>query len=186
MITKIIISLIFYFFSFKVFAAEENGGMPQLNPETFSSQLFWLGIFFILMFVIIHYFFLPKIEKVRSLRKKTIDEYTFEAKDIKDSITKIVEKIDTELKVAKDEYNSHIKKVYEDNRKVYENTLRDLNEKIEKKKLIHLKSLSKNETSIRNNFPKICVDLSNRLYENIMKEKISSNINEFKKFDRDG
>ena len=185
MIAKIITSSIFYFFSLKVFAAEENGGMPQLNPETFSSQLFWLGIFFILIFIIIHYFFLPKLEKVRSLRKKTIDEYTFEAKEIKDSITKIVEKIDTELKVAKDEYNSHIKKVYEDNRKVYENTLKDLNEKIEKKKLIHLESLSKNETSIRNNFPEICVDLSNRLYENIMKEKISSNINEFKKFDKD-
>lgn len=186
MIAKIIISLIFYFFSFKVFAAEENGGMPQLNPETFSSQIFWLGIFFILMFIIIHYFFLPKLEKVRSLRKKTIDEYSFEAKEINDSITKIVEKIDIELKVAKDEYNSHIKKVYEDNRKVYENTLRDLNEKIEKKKLIYLESLSKNEKAIRNSFPEICVDLSNRLYENIMKEKISSNISEFKKFDKDG
>ena len=185
MIAKIIISLIFYFFSFKVFAAEENGGMPQLNPETFSSQLFWLGIFFILMFIIIHYLFLPKLEEVRSLRKKTIDEYTFEAREIKDSITKIVEKIDTELNVAKEEYDSRIKKVYEDNRKVYENTLRDLNEKIEKKKLIYIKSLSKNEMSIRDNFPEICVDLSNRLYENIMKEKISSNINEFKKFDKD-
>ena len=87
MIAKIIISSIFCFFSFKVFAAEGNGGMPQLNPETFSSQLFWLGIFFILMFIIIHYFFLPKLEKVRSLRKKTIDEYTFEAKEITDSIT---------------------------------------------------------------------------------------------------
>ena len=186
MIAKIIISLIFYFFSFKVFAAEENGGMPQLNPETFSSQLFWLGIFFILMFIIIHYLFLPKLEKVRSLRKETIDKYTFEAREIKDSITQIVEKIDTELNVAKEEYDSHIKKVYEDNRKVYENTLRDLNEKIEKKKLTHIKSLSKNELSIRNNLPEICVDLSNRLYENIMKEKISSNINEFKKFDKDG
>ena len=93
--------------------------------------------------------------------------------------------MDTELKIAKDEYNSHIKKVYEDNRKVYENTLKDLNEKIEKKKLNHLKSLSKNEASIRNNFPEICVELSNRLYENIMNEKISSNINEFKKFDKD-
>ena len=185
MIAKIITSSIFFFFSFKVFAAEEDGGMPQLNPETFSSQLFWLVIFFILIFIVNHYFFLPKIEKVRSLRKKTIVEYTFEAKEIKDSITKIVEKIDTELKVAKEEYNSHIKKVYEDNRKIYENTLKELNEKIDKKKLDHLNSLSKNETSIRDNFPEICVDLSNRLYENIMKEKISSNINEFKKFDKD-
>ncbi len=186
MIAKIIISLTLYLFSIKVFASESNGGMPQLNPETFSSQLFWLGVFFIFMFIIIHYFFLPKLEKVRSLRKKTIDEYTFEAKEIKDSITKIVDKIDTELKEAKEEYNTDIKKVYEDNRKVYENTLKDLNEKIEKKKLIHLKSLSKNETSIRNNLPEICVDLSNRLYETIMNEKSSSNINEFKKFDKEG
>ena len=186
MIAKILISLIFYFFSFNVFAAGENGGMPQLNPESFSSQLFWLGTFFVLMFIINHYLFLPKLEKVRALRKKTIDEYTFEAKQIKDSVSNIVEKMDTELKIAKDEYNSHIKKVYEDNRKIYENTLRDLNEKIEKKKLNHLKSLSNNETSIRNNFPDICVDLSNKLYENIMKEKISSDINEFKKFDKGG
>ena len=185
MIAKIIISLIFNFLSHNVFAAEENGGMPQLNPESFSSQLFWLGIFFVLMFIINHYFFLPKLEKVRSLRQKTIDEYTFEANEIRDSITNIVEKIDSELKVAKNEYNSHIKKVYEDNRKIYESTIRDLNEKIEKKKLNYLKSLTKNEASIRNNIPEICVDLSNRLYENIMKEKISSNINEFNKFDKD-
>lgn len=185
MVAKIIISLIFCFFSFKVFAAEESGGMPQLNPETFSSQLFWLGIFFVLMFIINHYFFLPRLEKVRSLRKKTIDEYTFEAREINDSIAKVVEKIETELKVAKEEYNSHIKKVYEDNRKIYENTLKDLNEKIERKKLNHIKSLSKNEILIKNNFPKICVDLSNKLYENIMKEKSLSNIEEFKKFDKD-
>lgn len=185
MVTKIIISFIFYFFSFKVFAAEESGGMPQLNPETFSSQLFWLGIFFVLMFIVNHYLFLPKIEKIRLLRKKTIDEYTSEAKEINDSIAKVIEKIETELKVAKDEYNSQIKKVYEDNRKIYENTLRDLNEKIETKKINHLKSLSKNEVSIRKNIPEICVDLSNKLYENIMNEKSSSNIEEFKKFDKD-
>ena len=104
---------------------------------------------------------------------------------IEDSIAKVIEKIETELRVAKDEYNTQIKKVYEDNRKIYENTLRDLNEKIETKKTNHLKSLSKNEVSIRNNFPEICVDLSNKLYENIMNEKSSSNIEEFKKFDKD-
>ena len=185
MISKIIISFVFYFFSSKVFAAEEKGGMPQLNPETFSSQLFWLIIFFVLIFIINHYFFLPKLEKIRLLRKKTIDEHVSDAENINNSIQKIIEKMDSELKIAKDHYNTHIKKIYEENRRIYEKTLKNLNEEIEEKKNIYLRSLSKNEESIRKKFPSICVNLSDTLYKNIMNDKDLSSIEEFKKFDEE-
>ena len=75
------------------------------------------------MFIIIHYFFYQNL-KGEVTEKKTIDEYTFEAKEIKDSITKIVEKIDTELKVAKDEYTNISRKFM----KIIENFTKILSE----------------------------------------------------------
>ena len=45
------------------YSAEGKGGMPQLNPESFSSQLFWLLIFFTFLFFIVNSIFIPKIKK---------------------------------------------------------------------------------------------------------------------------
>ena len=39
----------------------ESGGMPQLNPEFWISQIFWLIISFGILFVILSKFILPKI-----------------------------------------------------------------------------------------------------------------------------
>ena len=53
------------------FGAES--GMPQLNPESFSSQLFWLFVFFTILFISINNYFVPKIMKVRNKREETIN-----------------------------------------------------------------------------------------------------------------
>ena len=47
MIKKIFFQSIFFNFFFlkEVFAAE-SGGMPQLNPEFWISQIFWLNTYF--------------------------------------------------------------------------------------------------------------------------------------------
>ena len=47
MVKKIFFQLIFFnlFFLKEVFAAE-SGGMPQLNPEFWISQIFWLTLSF--------------------------------------------------------------------------------------------------------------------------------------------
>ena len=49
------------------YSAEGKGGMPQLNPESFSSQLFWLLIFFTFLFFIVNSIFIPKIKKIRNI-----------------------------------------------------------------------------------------------------------------------
>ena len=69
------------FFNQSISAAEGKGGMPQLNPESFSSQIFWLILFFFFLFLINHFIFLPKLEKIRSKRDKTIKDYLNEAKN---------------------------------------------------------------------------------------------------------
>ena len=75
MIKKIIFQLVFFSFLFdkKVFAAE-SGGMPQLNPEFWVSQIFWLTITFGILYVVLSKLILPKISANLESRKAQISD----------------------------------------------------------------------------------------------------------------
>jgi F-type H+-transporting ATPase subunit b len=75
MIKKIFFQLIFFNFFFlkEVFAAE-SGGMPQLNPEFWISQIFWLALTFGILYVVLSKLILPKISANLELRKSEIQE----------------------------------------------------------------------------------------------------------------
>ena len=51
----------------------EEGGLPQMNPEHFASQIFWLVITFGLLFVLLSKVTLPKIASGLTARKDRID-----------------------------------------------------------------------------------------------------------------
>ena len=75
MVKKIFFQLIFFnlFFLKEVFAAE-SGGMPQLNPEFWISQIFWLTLTFGILYVVLSKLILPKISANLELRKSQIQE----------------------------------------------------------------------------------------------------------------
>ena len=75
MIKKYFFYLIFFnlFIIKEVFAAE-SGGMPQLNPEFWVSQIFWLTLTFGILYVILSKMILPKISANLELRKTQIQE----------------------------------------------------------------------------------------------------------------
>ena len=75
MIKKILFQLIFFNFFFikEVFAAE-SGGMPQLNPEFWVSQIFWLTLTFGILYIVLSKLILPKISANLELRKSQIQE----------------------------------------------------------------------------------------------------------------
>ena len=75
MIKKICFQSIFFNFFFlkEVFAAE-SAGMPQLNPEFWISQIFWLTLTFGILYIILSKLILPKISSNLELRKSQIQE----------------------------------------------------------------------------------------------------------------
>ena len=75
MVKKIYFQSIFFsFFFIKEAFAAESGGMPQLNPEFWISQIFWLTLSFGFLFIILSKFILPKISNNLELRKSQILE----------------------------------------------------------------------------------------------------------------
>ena len=75
MIKKIFFQSIFFnlFFLKEVFGAE-SGGMPQLNPEFWISQIFWLTITFGVLYIVLSKLILPKISLNLELRKSQIQD----------------------------------------------------------------------------------------------------------------
>ena len=75
MIKKIFFQSIFFNFFFlkEVFAAE-SGGMPQLNPEFWISQIFWLTLTFGVLYIILSKLILPKISANLENRKSQISD----------------------------------------------------------------------------------------------------------------
>ena len=119
MIKKIFFQSIFFNFFFlkEVFAAE-SGGMPQLNPEFWVSQIFWLTLSFGIMYVVLSKIILPKISVNLELRKSEIQENIEAAESQRQkSDSKLLEynKIVSETKLeAKDYFKNAREKVIKD------------------------------------------------------------------------
>ena len=93
MIKKIFFQSAFLSFLFieKVFATE-SGGMPQLNPEFWVSQIFWLTITFGILYVVLSKLILPKISANLESRKSQIsDNIEAASKQREESDTKLRE-----------------------------------------------------------------------------------------------
>ena len=75
MVKKIYFQSIFFsFFFIKEAFAAESGGMPQLNPEFWISQIFWLTLTFGILYITLSKFILPKISDNLESRKSQILE----------------------------------------------------------------------------------------------------------------
>ena len=70
----------------QAFGAE--GGMPQLNPEFWASQIFWLILIFSILYIIIWKIFLPRITDSIENRKSRVIGDLSEAQKFKENAEK--------------------------------------------------------------------------------------------------
>ena len=159
--------------------------MPQLNPESFSSQIFWLFISFSILFLIIHFFLIPKLKKVREKREETVEDYLSQTKKLNQQIDNIISQIDKELNNAKNSFNDKIKEELDKNKIILENEVGLIEKNFEKKKDRLNSELLKSKNEIKKKVPKICMELSNHLYQKILGDKIESDPKEFEKVVKD-
>ena len=83
--------------------------MPQLNPEFFVSQLFWLVVTFSFLLVFLWRISLPRIGNVLEKRERKINEDLTAAKELQIEAEKIQHKIEQQLKKARSDASELIK-----------------------------------------------------------------------------
>ena len=175
MIKKIYFQSIFFSFLFSIEAfAAESGGMPQLNPEFWISQIFWLTLSFGFLFIILSKFILPKISNNLELRKSQILENIETAeKQKKESENKIKEYealILNSKNQARNYFNDARKKIQQDINKKREKLENEINEEINnaEKEIIDLKNKAPEKIN------KIAMETSADLIKHLIGEEINN------------
>ena len=83
--------------------------MPQLNPEFFVTQLFWLVVTFSFLLVFLWRISLPRIGNVLEKRERKISEDLSAAKELQAEASKIQETIENQIKQARADASEIIK-----------------------------------------------------------------------------
>ena len=107
------------------FAYGAEAGMPQLNPEFWAAQIFWLILIFTSLYLIIWKIFLPKITYSIENRKSRIVNDLNKAQELKENAEK-------KLK----EYNKIVENSKNEARKIIEDGKKKLDIEIASKKKI--------------------------------------------------
>ena len=173
---KKIVFLIFVtcFACFNIVFAAESGGMPQLNPEFWISQIFWLIITFGILFIVLTKVILPKISDNLETRKsqileniETADKQKEESQKKIDEYEKII--LDSKLK-AKSYFNEAREKILDDINKKRAALEKDLDEEIGEveKELSDLKNKSGEKIN------KIAAETSAELIKELIGEEVNS------------
>ena len=137
MLKKIIFQIFALYFVLVTSAQSgESGGMPQLNPEFWISQIFWLTLTFGILYIVLSKLILPKISANLELRKSQIqDNIEAAEKQRKDSESKLKEYDDIIFKSkleAKNIFKDSREKVIKDINNKKENLENQINEEIKK------------------------------------------------------
>ena len=83
--------------------------MPQLNPEFFVTQLFWLVVTFSFLLVFLWRISLPRIGNVLEKRERKINEDLTAARELQAEAEKIQDMIEIQLKKARSDTSEMIK-----------------------------------------------------------------------------
>lgn len=150
---------------------DSKGGMPQLDPSSFESQIFWLFIIFSVLFILINFFFLPELKIVRNERTNLIKENLEVADKNNNEIDKINEIINLKLQEAEHDCQKIIKIQQLKQTKYFNQELEKQLNEFENKENKILKDLEKSIEDIEKNIGVYAKNLSNSIYFKILNEK---------------
>ena len=143
-------------------------GMPQLNPEFWAAQIFWLILIFSSLYLIIWKIFLPKITYSIENRKSRVVNDLDEAQKLKESAEKKLKEynqiIENSKKEAKKIIDDGVKKLGRD----IENKKQKFDIEIEKELANVEKEIKELKKSSISNINKIAVETSSEIIQQII------------------
>ena len=162
-----------YFISLNLIQAAESGGMPQLDPEFWFSQIFWLVVTFGILYLVLSKLILPKIsDNLETRKSQVLDNLELAEKQRNESETKLKEFDDIILKSkndAKNLFNESRKKLLED----INNKRQKLEEEIDKELKIVEVEIEELKKKSPEKINKIAIETSSDLINQL----IGANVN---------
>jgi len=175
MIKKIFFQSIFLSFLFFMEAfASKSGGMPQLNPEFWISQIFWLTITFGILYVVLSKLILPKISTNLELRKSQILENIEAAEKQREESEKKIKEYEEIVQNGKNEAKNYFNQTRE-------KVIKDINVKkdsLGKELGVEIKKAETEIQDLKNKVPdkinKIAIETSSDLIQKLIGIQVNS------------
>ncbi len=146
--------------------------MPQLDYSVFPSQIFWLIIVFSLIYLFVHFVFMPRISGVINKREAQIDNSINEAEEAKHKAEELRQEYNEEMEKASREANQIIENTYAELKQAREDK-----KELGRKKIRELESETEKELEkLKENYKK---DIDKYAYQNaslILRKLINSKI----------
>ena len=174
MFKKIIFkTLAVYFLTINLIHAAESGGMPQLDPEFWFSQIFWLVVTFGILYLVLSKLILPKIsDNLETRKSQVLDNLELAEKQRNDSEAKLKEFDNIILKSkieAKNLFNESRKKLLEDINKKRQNLENEIDKEV--------KIVEGEIEELRNKSPEKINKIAIETSSDLINQLIGTNIN---------
>tara|TARA_Y100000590_G_scaffold371841_1_gene434468 strand:+ start:26 stop:604 length:579 start_codon:yes stop_codon:yes gene_type:complete len=174
MFKKIIFkTLAVYFLTINLIHAAESGGMPQLDPEFWFSQIFWLVVTFGILYLVLSKLILPKIsDNLETRKSQVLDNLELAEKQRNDSEAKLKEFDNIILKSkieAKNLFNESRKKLLEDINKKRQNLENEIDKEV--------KIVEGEIEELRNKSPEKINKIAIETSSDLINQLIGANIN---------
>ena len=153
--------------------AAESGGMPQLNPEFWISQIFWLTITFGILYVVLSKLILPRISANLEIRKLQIVENIEAAENQREESKQRIEDYEKIVQDSKNEAKNYFKQARE-------KVLKDIGVKKEALEKELDEEVNKAEIEIkafRDNAPEKIKKIAEETSSDLLREIIGAEIN---------
>ena len=170
--------------------AAESSGMPQLNPEFWVSQIFWLTLTFGILYVVLSKLILPKISANLEIRKSQIQENIGAAENQRENSETKLKEYDEIISRTKLE----AKNIFKDAREKVLKSINSKRETLDKQIDEEIKKVEKEIEVLKKSAPlkinKIAIDTSSELVKKLIgaevnNSSISAIVNDFSKRNED-
>jgi len=150
-----------------------EAGMPQLDPKYWASQAFWLIIVFIILYISLSKFYLPKIKNNLDNRENKIKEDLENANKFKEQSEAKLKEYGLILDKAKKEVN----KIHFDSKTALDKSIQSKKEiiekEIEKEILKAQKEISELKKNSISSIQNISESITAKILENILGDKLN-------------
>jgi F-type H+-transporting ATPase subunit b len=154
-------------------ASSAESGMPQLDTEFWTAQIFWLILIFSSLYLIIWKIFLPKITNNIENRKLRVINDLDETEKFKENTQKKLDEYNKIIETTKKE----AKKIVENNKKKLEQNINSkkqkFNEEIENELIAVEKEIESLKKTSISNINKIAVEISSEIIKLILGTEVN-------------
>ena len=147
--------------------------MPQLNTLTYPSQLFWLGVCFLALYLILSYLILPKVSRILEAREETIEEKINKASTYREEAEDLLADYEALLAQSKEMAQQHLKSASATISSILTTKQKDFLDKLNDRLHMAEQTLYRSKIESGKEIESLARDVANSIFEKLTGTKVS-------------